>query len=141
MRNRWAEQSLRRQPFEYNIQTRDIRTPQRRESSRDRRARGRLDSDRVRVPHRSSPAPVAGLDEQFDISLDGTATAYVNASIPALVALRGIDLDPGPTARLDRARVRQFFTSAGVRVTRISPRGVMAGGSFTCASISPTFES
>lgn len=59
-------------------------------------------------------------DEQFDISLDGTATAYLNASIPALVALRGIDLDPGPTARLDRARVRQFFTSDGVRVTRIS---------------------
>ena len=32
-------------------------------------------------------------DEQFDISLDGTATVYVNGSIPALVALRGIDLD------------------------------------------------
>jgi len=59
-------------------------------------------------------------DEQFDISLDGTATAYVNASIPALVVLRGIDLDAGPAARLDRARVRQFFTSDGVRVTRLS---------------------
>jgi hypothetical protein len=59
-------------------------------------------------------------DEQFDISLDGTATAYVNASIPALVALRGIDLDTSPTARLDRAALRQFFAGDGIRVTRIS---------------------
>jgi hypothetical protein len=59
-------------------------------------------------------------DEQFDISLDGTATAYVNSSIPALVALRGIDLDTSPTARLDRAALRQFFSGNGVRVTRIS---------------------
>jgi hypothetical protein len=59
-------------------------------------------------------------DEQFDISLDGTATAYVNTSIPALVALRGIDLDTSPTARLDRAALRQFFSGNGVHVTRIS---------------------
>jgi hypothetical protein len=59
-------------------------------------------------------------DEQFDIALDGTATAYVNASIPALVALRGIDLDTSPTARLDRAALRQFFSGNGVRLTRIS---------------------
>ena len=59
-------------------------------------------------------------DEQFDISLDGTATAYVNASIPALVALRGIALDTRPTARLDRATLRQFFSGNGIRVTRIS---------------------
>jgi hypothetical protein len=59
-------------------------------------------------------------DEQFDIALDGTATAYVNASIPALVALRGIALDTNPTARLDRTALRQFFSGNGVRVTRIS---------------------
>lgn len=59
-------------------------------------------------------------DEQFDIALDGTATAYVNASIPALVALRGIELDTSPTARLDRTALRQFFTGNGVRVTRLS---------------------
>jgi nitrate reductase NapE component len=59
-------------------------------------------------------------DEQFDIALDGTATAYLNASVPALVALRGIALDTSPTARLDRAALRQFFTGNGVRVTRLS---------------------
>ena len=56
-------------------------------------------------------------DEQFDISLDGTATAYVNASVPALVALRGIELDTSPAARLDRAALRRFFSGNGVRVT------------------------
>jgi hypothetical protein len=59
-------------------------------------------------------------DEQFDIALDGSATAYVNASVPALVALRGIELDTSPTARLDRAALRQFFSGNGIRVTRIS---------------------
>jgi hypothetical protein len=59
-------------------------------------------------------------DEQFEISLDGTATAYVNASVPALVALRGIELDTSPAARLDRAALRRFFSGNGVRVTRIS---------------------
>jgi hypothetical protein len=59
-------------------------------------------------------------DEQFDIALDGTATVYVNASVPALVALRGIDLDTNPTARLDRATLRRFFSGNGLRVTRIS---------------------
>ena len=35
-------------------------------------------------------------EEQFDLSLDGSATGYVNASVPALVALRGIELDTRP---------------------------------------------
>jgi nitrate reductase NapE component len=59
-------------------------------------------------------------DEQFDVALDGSATAYVNASVPALVALRGIDLDTTPSARLDRTALRQFFSGNGVRVIRIS---------------------
>jgi len=59
-------------------------------------------------------------DEQFDIALDGAATAYINASVPALVALHGIELDTSPTARLDRPALRQFFSGNGVRVTRIS---------------------
>jgi hypothetical protein len=59
-------------------------------------------------------------DEQFDVSLDGSATAYVNASVPALVALRGIELDTRPAARLDRAALRRFFSGNGVNVTRIS---------------------
>jgi hypothetical protein len=59
-------------------------------------------------------------DEQIELSLDGSATVYVNGSVPALAALHGIDLDVAPTARLDRAAIRSFYTSENVRVARIS---------------------
>ena len=59
-------------------------------------------------------------DEEIRLSLDGSATVYVNGSVPALVALRGIDLDVRPTARLDRAALRRFYASDNVRVSRIS---------------------
>jgi hypothetical protein len=44
----------------------------------------------------------------------------VNGSVPALVALRGIELDLNPRARLDMARVRAAYTSASTRVTRLT---------------------
>jgi hypothetical protein len=56
-------------------------------------------------------------EEELYLQLDGSATAYVNASIPALVALRGIDLDVDPRARPPRERLRSFFAAPGVRVT------------------------
>lgn len=59
-------------------------------------------------------------DELVDLSLDGSATVYVNGSVPALVALLGIALDTRPNARLDREAVRDFYTAPGVRVSRIS---------------------
>ena len=59
-------------------------------------------------------------DEEVNLSLDGSATVYVNGSVPAFVALHGIDLDSRPTARLDRAALRRFFTSEDVTVTRLS---------------------
>jgi hypothetical protein len=58
-------------------------------------------------------------DEQVDLALDGSATIFVNGSVPALVALRGIALDTHPTARLDRDAIRVFYTSPGVHVSRI----------------------
>jgi hypothetical protein len=59
-------------------------------------------------------------EEEIYLSLDGTATVYVNSSVPALVALRGASLDTSPTARLDRTAVRNFYTSPVTRVTRVS---------------------
>jgi hypothetical protein len=59
-------------------------------------------------------------DEEVNLALDGSAVIYVNGSIPALVALRGLEHDLRPTARLDRAAIRNFFSSEGVRVSRIS---------------------
>lgn len=59
-------------------------------------------------------------EEESYLSLDGSATVYVNASVPALVSLRGADLDIDPRARLDRAKVRAFYTAPGARVSRVS---------------------
>jgi hypothetical protein len=58
-------------------------------------------------------------DEEINLSLDGSATMFVNGSVPALVALRGVPLDPSPAAPLDREAVSRFFTSNGVHVARI----------------------
>lgn len=59
-------------------------------------------------------------DEDVYLSLDGSATIYVNASLPALTALRGFDLDLRPAARFDRERVNRAFSSPVTRVVRIS---------------------
>lgn len=59
-------------------------------------------------------------DEDIHLSLDGSATIYVNGSLPALVALRGFDLDLRPNARFDRERVNRAFSSPVTHVTRIS---------------------
>ena len=48
-------------------------------------------------------------DEDVYLALDGSATVYVNASVPALVALRGFDLDVDPRARLDLDTIRALF--------------------------------
>jgi hypothetical protein len=59
-------------------------------------------------------------DEDVFVGLDGTATVYLNASVPALVALRGVDLDVDPRARLDRNRVRALFESPVTRVASVT---------------------
>jgi hypothetical protein len=59
-------------------------------------------------------------DEEVYLELDGSATVYVNASVPALVALRGAPLDVDPRARLDRNDVREFFASPVTEVQSIT---------------------
>lgn len=59
-------------------------------------------------------------EEDVHLSLDGSATVYVNASVPALVALRGAALPTDPSARLDREAVRTFFESPVARVRSVS---------------------
>src|SRR5687768_5694956 len=55
-------------------------------------------------------------EEEVYVSLDGTATVYVHASLPALNALRGTSFAAAPNAPLDREAVRAFFTTAVTRV-------------------------
>jgi hypothetical protein len=59
-------------------------------------------------------------EEEIYLKLDGSAEVVVNASIPALVALRGAALDLDPDQRVDRAKVRAFFDSPAARVTFVS---------------------
>lgn len=56
-------------------------------------------------------------EEELYLGLDGSATLYVNASVAALVALRGADLDVDARARFDRTRVRALFEGPNVRVS------------------------
>ena len=56
-------------------------------------------------------------EEELYLAVDGSVTANVNASVAALVALRGVDLDPDPRARIDREQVRALFQGPGARAT------------------------
>jgi hypothetical protein len=59
-------------------------------------------------------------EEELYLSLDGSATLNVNASVASLVALRGADLPLDPSARLDRALVRRFFEGPDADVSSVS---------------------
>lgn len=59
-------------------------------------------------------------EEEMFLSLDGTATLYVNSSVPALNALRGSHFDTDPSTQPDRAAVRAFFETAQAKVTRVT---------------------
>jgi hypothetical protein len=60
-------------------------------------------------------------EEDLYLSLDGTATIYVNSSIAALNALRGTSFDASPATRVDTNAVRGYYTTPGTHVTRVSP--------------------
>ncbi len=59
-------------------------------------------------------------EEDVYLDLDGSATVYVNAAVPALVALRDAPLPLDPAARLDRNDVRAYYQGPGVRVASVS---------------------
>ena len=69
-------------------------------------------------------------EEDLYLSLDGTATLVVNASLPALVALRGIDIEINPSTRVDLNRIRAAYQSPVTEVTRVSPPWRRAGRRF-----------
>jgi hypothetical protein len=57
-------------------------------------------------------------EEDLTISLDGSAALTINSSIAALVALRGLPLDPS-SGTVDRDRVRAAFESPAARVVSV----------------------
>jgi len=58
--------------------------------------------------------------EDLYVSLDGKASIYVSASLPALVALHGMVLPTDPRSPLDRAQIRRAFNLPGVSLSAIS---------------------
>jgi hypothetical protein len=58
-------------------------------------------------------------DEQLYLSVDGSATVVVNSSLPALVALRGAEIDPRPEGSADRDGIRRLYEAAGCNVDRV----------------------
>ncbi len=59
-------------------------------------------------------------EEEVYLSLDGSATVYVNSSLPALNALRGTSFDTSPAARVDTAAVRAYYATPSTRVAGVS---------------------
>lgn len=59
-------------------------------------------------------------EEEMYLALDGTATIYVNSSVPALNALRGTSLNVDPDVAPERDALRAIFESDNVHVTRVT---------------------
>ena len=59
-------------------------------------------------------------EEEIFLALDGSASVYVNASVAALVALRGVSLPLDPSARLDRIAVRDIYNTPVSRVASVT---------------------
>ena len=59
-------------------------------------------------------------EEEVFLGLDGSATVYVNASVPALVSLRGMTLPVDARARLDRLAVRDFYETPVSHVASVT---------------------
>jgi hypothetical protein len=67
-------------------------------------------------------SPPYEYEEDLTLKLDGSATLVVNASIPALIALHALPLDPDPRMRADdtRRRLREVYTSPQAEVLRVN---------------------
>jgi len=75
-------------------------------------------------------------EEQLYLSVNGSATVIVDASIPALVALRNVALDPAPNAQADREEIRQTLASAGCGDVRVGQPWRRKGRRFVQVRIS-----
>jgi hypothetical protein len=77
-------------------------------------------------------------EEQLYLRVDGAATVVVDASIAALVALRGIPLDTSASARLDRLEIRKIFEMTGCTVENVGQPWRRKGRRFIQVRVSTT---
>jgi hypothetical protein len=59
-------------------------------------------------------------EEDLTLDVDGSATLVVNASLPALAALRGLPVPTDPAVRLRSDEIRALFETPVTSVTRVS---------------------
>lgn len=59
-------------------------------------------------------------EEDLTLSIDGSATLVVNASLPALAALRGLPVPTDPSVRFKPDEIRALFETEVTDVTRVS---------------------
>ena len=64
-------------------------------------------------------APQYEYEEQLYLSVDGRATVTIDTSLHALVALRGVTLDPSLAGSTDRGAIQRLYEAAGCRVDRV----------------------
>jgi hypothetical protein len=69
-------------------------------------------------------------EEQIYLAIDGKATVIINSSIPALVALHGLPLDPSLRSAVDRDQVRRLFATAGCDDVRVGQPWIRRGRRF-----------
>lgn len=58
-------------------------------------------------------------EEDLTVGIDGSGTLTVNASLPALAALRGLDAGPASPS-IDRDRIRALYTTSVTRVRSVA---------------------
>ena len=75
-------------------------------------------------------------EEQLYLKVDGRATVVVDTSLPALVALRGLPIDPVGGAGTDRASIRKVVESAKCRVDSVSRLWERQGRQFVQIQVS-----
>jgi hypothetical protein len=85
---------------------------------------------------RSPFGPQYEYEEQVYLRVDGAATVVVDSSIAALVALRGVALDPAAPASTDRANLRSMFEAAGCHVDNVGQPWRRRGRRFVQVRIS-----
>jgi hypothetical protein len=69
-------------------------------------------------------------EEQIYLLADGRATVVIDASIPALVALRKLPLDPTLRSSVDRDLVRRLYADAGCEDVRVGQPWIRRGRRF-----------
>lgn len=74
-------------------------------------------------------------EEQLYLYVDGGATLVIDASIPALVALRKLPLDPSPKTPVDPDQVRRLFATAGCADVRVGSPWVRQGRRFVQVTV------